>query len=354
MLLGCATPERLEYTRLVMGVQCRIVLYAPDRAAGDDAARAAFAELARLERIFSDYRDTSEVSALARHAGTQPMRVSPELIEILQDADRVHRATGGVFDVTVGPVSRLWREARRVGTPPDPFELADALALVGASSLHLDPEAGTVLLEHPGMSLDLGGIAKGYSVQQALGVLRERGVRRALVALAGDLALGDPPPGRRGWRIALPCPAEPLGAGALQPLLHTAGAGAFQPPLHVATNARPVTTSLLQANTCISTSGPEEQSIEVDGRRLSHIIDPRTGMGGESPVTVTVIAPRGAIADALASALTLLDTAAGRAVLAAFSEATVYVGVSDLASRGADAGGRETGHATPGAGNVPP
>ncbi len=273
-----------------MGVQCRIVLYADDRAAGDDAARAAFAELNRLDRIFSDYLLSSEVSALGQAAGVHPIAVSHELLEVLEDARRVHEATGGAFDVTIGPVTLLWRESRRTGVPPDPFALADALALVDARAVRIDREASTVLLERPGMSLDLGGIAKGYSARRAVDLLRARGVPRALVALAGDIAVGDPPPGTPGWRIATPDPAR----------------------------------TLTLSNTCISTAGPDEQSMVVDGRRRSHIIDPRTGMGAASMLSVTVASPRGSIADALSSALTLLDEAACRIALAAFPDAVAF------------------------------
>lgn len=297
---ACASPPltRCEYTRVVMGVQCRIVLYAPDSEAGAGAARAAFHELARLEQIFSDYRETSEVSALASAAGARAVRVSPELVELLEIARRVHDATDGAFDVTVGPAVLLWRESRRTGEPPSEAAVARARTLIDGAAVRIDQ--WQVLLERPGMRLDLGGIAKGYSAQEALGVLRERGTHRSMVAIAGDIAVGDPPPGADGWRIGLPAPRDDV--------------------------------VLVLANTCISTSGDREQVVETQSERSAHIIDPRTGLGSTTLRTVTVVAASGAVADALASALSLLDGPAAARALQSFPRAEVVGGADDAST----------------------
>jgi len=270
-----------------MGVQCRIVAYAPGAEPAADAARAAFAELARLEGVFSDYRDSSEVSALARAAGVESLPVSADLVEVLTLARRVHDATGGAFDVTVGPASRLWRESRRTSRPPDNEALRAARDLIDGTAIRVDASARTVMLERPGMCLDLGGIAKGYSAQRALAVLARRGLPCSMVALAGDVAAGDPPPGAAGWRIGTP-PALGLGS------------------------------ALLLSNTSVSTSGDEEQSVVIEGRHSSHLLDPRTGWSGSPAATTTVVCRDGAVADALATAIATLDQARAAQAIGAF------------------------------------
>jgi thiamine biosynthesis lipoprotein len=269
---GCASQpplERREFTRLCMGVQCRITLYASDESNAEAAAAEAFREVSRLEQIMSDYRPSSEVSKLCARAGEGPVQVSQELFEVLEVSRRVSKASGGAFDVTVGPLVALWREARQTGQMPDTAALARAKHLVGWELIELDGETRCVTLGRPGMKLDLGGIGKGYAAARAVGVLRSRGMPRCLVALAGDIAAGDAPPGAKGWRIGV------VGGGEM----------------HL-------------ANASVSTSGDSEQFVEIGGVRYSHIVDPRTGLGVVGgPSAVTVWGRDGALVDAVASAV---------------------------------------------------
>src|SRR5204863_5100341 len=126
--------------------------------------------------------------------------VSDELFDILQKSQRVAELSDGAFDVTVGPVVRLWRRARRTGELPDSEMLTRARTSVGWKKLHLNAREKAVTLTAPNMQLDLGGIAKGYAADAALAVLKEHGISRALVAASGDIAVGDAPPGLSGWK----------------------------------------------------------------------------------------------------------------------------------------------------------
>ena len=262
-----------------MGLWVRIVLYAPGDSAARTAARAAFARIVLLENKMSDWRPESELRVLERRPGEwQP--VSAELFDVLARAVEVARASDGAFDPTVGPLVTLWRQARRTGQLPGRAALDSARRLVGWTSIHLDTLRRRVRLAQSGIRLDLGGIAKGWILQDVLGVLAGAGVRSALVEAGGDLVVGDPPPGRRGWEVDVP--------GADSGFARRAGT---------------------LANAAIATSGAAAQFVEIDGVRYSHVVDPRTGLGLTSPVQAFVIAPHGATADALATASTVADEA---------------------------------------------
>jgi thiamine biosynthesis lipoprotein len=276
---------RSEFSELHMGVEVRIVLYARDDRHAREAARAAFDRLAALEDIMSDYRPKSEIRSLVRRSG-EWVNVSEPLFTVLARAVEIARATDGAFDPTVGPLVTLWREARRVHRLPRDAELDSARARVGWRRIALDSVRRRVRLAHPGMRLDLGGIAKGYVVQQATHTLRAHGVVSALVEAGGDIAVTDAPPGEAGWRI------EVSGADST-----------------VRTRAATL------ANACISTSGPSAQYLEIGGVRYSHVVDPRTGIGLTSGAQATVIAADGALADALSTALTILGRGAATSLL---------------------------------------
>ena len=205
---------RFHFTEPHMGTRFQITLYAPDEAVAKKAAAAAFARIASLDAIMSDYRPASELMQLCGKAGGDPVVVSPELFFVLQKADAVSRLSDGAFDVTVGPVVRLWRLARRTQRLPDAESLHKALALVGYKNVKLDAKSASVQLVKPGMQLDLGGIAKGYAADEAQQVLKKHGVTRALVAAGGDIAVSDPPPDATGWNIAI----YPLEPGADKPV----------------------------------------------------------------------------------------------------------------------------------------
>jgi thiamine biosynthesis lipoprotein len=289
---------RFEKTRVEMAVPVRIVLYASDAEAANRAAEAALAKFHQLNDILSDYDPQSELRQLCLTAGgRKAVPVSDDLWTVLCHAQCVSKRSGGAFDVTVGPVVRLWRQARRTKRMPSPERLDAARATVGYRLLWLDPRRRTVELKKSGMRLDLGGIAKGYAVDEALRVLREHGITRALVDAGGDIGLGDPPPGRPGWLIGVARPR----AGA--------------PPERY----------LWLSRVAIATSGDTRQFVKIDGRRYSHIVDPRSGLGLTDHGTVTVIAPKCITADSLASAVSVLGPKPGFDLIEATPEAAALV-----------------------------
>jgi thiamine biosynthesis lipoprotein len=300
-VLTAAPPNRAliryTYTEYHMGIDARLVVYAPDRVSAEDACTAAFARIAALDSIMSDYRRDSELTRLSARAGGPPVPVSPDLFRVLHRAQEVARNSDGAFDITVGPLVALWRAARKTGVLPDPAELQRARRLVGWQKLRLDETARTVQLAVPGMKLDLGGIAKGDAADQAQRVLAQHGITRTLVELGGDIVVSGPPPGEEGWTIRVP---------------------------NAATTQRPA--DLRFAHRAISTSGDTEQFVIIGGRRYSHIIDPRTGQALTNRVQVTVTAPDGLTSDPLSTALCVLGKADHK-LLRAYSGTTAYVRV---------------------------
>jgi thiamine biosynthesis lipoprotein len=252
-----------------MGTDIRIVLYARNAGAAQHAERAAFAEVAAVDAALSDYRPDSEVSRISDAAGRSAVVVGPRTIEALQAAISFAVVTGGAFDPTVGPLSVVWRKSRATGRPPSAAAARKAASLVGWKDLMIT--GSTARLARSGMRLDLGGIGKGFACDRALDVLAGAGVRRALVACGGDFAVGDPPPGSSGWRIAI--------------------------------EGGPV---LLLAHTGVSTSGDTQQYLVVGGKKLSHIFDPRTGAPISGMGLVTVVAENATASDALATAFSVM------------------------------------------------
>jgi len=257
--------QRFEAVEPHMGTLVRIQVYAAGAAQAQVAFQAGFARIAALDDALSDYKPDSELNRL-------PNPVSVDLFRVLAAAQALAVETDGAFDVTVGPLTRLWR----AGRVPDAATIAEARRHVGYRKLHLDAVARTVTLDDPAMRLDMGAIAKGYAADEALQAIAAAGCPIALVAVSGDLAIGDPPPGKTGW--------------------HVDAGGDVRTVSRVA----------------ISTSGDTEQHVDSAGVRYSHIVDPATGIGLTRSHLMTVIARRGIDADALATAASVLGPERGR------------------------------------------
>lgn len=279
--------QRYEYSSRHMGTLFRVVLYAPSDSIARTAATAAFNRIDTLNSILSDYISKSELSRLSRFSGKDTaVYVSSPLFQVLHKAREVSMETDGAFDITVGPYVQLWRSMQKESDPrlPTPRELKKAGQKVGYRHLRLNQHNQTVRLTKAGMQLDLGGIAKGYALDEALLVLQKYGIEAALIDGGGDIAVGKAPLGKRGWSIEVQTYPE---AGSTERL------------------------TLVLANKAVATSGDLYQHIEIDGTRYSHIIDPRTGLGLTEQSQVTVVAPDGITADSYASALSVLDPQKG-------------------------------------------
>jgi thiamine biosynthesis lipoprotein len=274
------TPERLEYVRIRMGVPFRITVYADDAALANSAADAAFRRVKVLNDVFSDYDPRSEARRLTKAAQPGvPQTVGSDMRHLLERSLAIAAQTDGAFDVTVGPVTKLWRRAKRTKELPPEDELRRAVSLVGYQQLSLDAEASTVSFAQAGIELDFGGIACGYACDEILRIFREHGLNRVLVESSGDIVAGNPPPGKDHWTIGIGSLARP---------------------------DAPPEKFIALVNRAVTTSGDAYQFVEFDGVRYSHIVDPKTGLGLKTRSSATVIAADCTTADALATAASVI------------------------------------------------
>lgn len=286
--------QRFEYSEVKMGVRARIVVYAASRKSAEKGCQSAFNRINTLENVMSDYRPDSELMKLSLKAGSKPVPVSDDLLRVLRISQDISKRSDGAFDITVGPVVKLWRKARKSGALSPQNELDSAQKLVGWRKIVIDGRRWTVTLETPGMQLDLGGIAKGYACQEAVITLRRNGIGRALVEMGGDIVVSGPPPGKKGWEIENE-------------------------------NAHNAADKLLILRDCaVSSSGDIEQFVEIGGKRYSHIVDPKTGVGLTSRTAVTIITPTGGLSDGLSTALCVLGEKRGRALLRDYPRARAW------------------------------
>lgn len=291
-------PARHEFVQMHMGMPFKLALYAADEASANVAARAAFARIKELNGVMSDYEPESELMLLCKTAGQgKPVKVSDDLLAVLTRSCQLSERSGGAFDVSVGPLVKLWRKARRSKELPHPDQIESARAAVDYRQIRIDAKAQTIELLKPGMQLDLGGIAVGYAIDQALDVLKKLGVRSALIDGSGDIGVSDAPPGTDGWRIGI-APLEP--------------------------DADP-SRFLLLKNAAVTTSGDAWQYVEIAGKRYSHIVDPHTGLGLTERSSVTVIARDCTAADSYATAVSVLGPERGMKLIEETPAAAVLI-----------------------------
>lgn len=273
--VSAQTHTRLSFKKPMMGTQVRIVLYATDSLVAAEAVKSAFARISELNQHLSDYLTESELNRLS-NTHDQSVLVEDDLWQVLTTAQEISNASDGAFDVTTGRVTRLWRWAMRRKMLPDSSTLGEAMESVGYKFLHLNSERQTVRLQKDKMRLDLGGIAKGYAADQALDVLKQKGFAIAAVNVGGDIALGEAPPNSDGWSIQV-----------------------FE--------GESDADKMILSNCGIAVSGDAYRYFEDQGQRYSHIVDPVTGYGVTHERKVAVIAPTSMIADAWASAYSVMN-----------------------------------------------
>ena len=257
---------RVEVSDEAMGTTFTVVVHGRDREALALAARAALAEAVRLDNLLSNFKTDSEWSAMNREAARAPFVVSPELFNVLEACLTYNRDTDGAFDVSVGPLMKVWGFFKGEGTLPSAAVVKRALEDVGFGNVRLDRATRTVHFLQPGVELDPGGIGKGYAIDRMVEVLKDRGVRAAFLSAGGSsiYGLGAPPDHPRGWSVVIRNPRAPSGV---------------------------VSTQFLK-DASVSTSGSDEKFFRAGGRAYSHIMDPRTGSPAIGISSVSVIAPR--------------------------------------------------------------
>jgi thiamine biosynthesis lipoprotein len=295
--IGFANKKRIKADsgyQLVMGTFARIVVVARDTTTADKCVQDALAKIRAVDERMSDYKEDSEISRVNRKAAQKPVQVSPSTFEVLQRSITFSKLTDGAFDVTVGPLVDLFHKAEKDLSAPSQEEFAQAKKKVGFEKLILDDANRTVRFTVDGMRLDLGGIAKGYGIDQAVEAARRGGAVGVMVDIGGDVrCFGVPPEGREHWRIGLQDPnsaVEGMNGGGL-------------------------VMTLKVTNAAVATSGDYQQFVIIKGKRYSHIMNRKTGTSVEGLTSVTIITDNATDADALATAVSVMGPEKGVALI---------------------------------------
>ncbi len=279
-LQGRAQLQRFSFSQPKMGSPLTITFYDADSLHAAVTAQQCFNLVDKYVLVYSDYIDSSELNLLCAKSGTGiTVQVSAELMDIMLQSKMAFEKSDGSFDITLGPLTKLWRKARKEKKFPGEKMVKEKLALTGFDKIIIDSLQQTILLTQKGMQLDLGGIAQGYIAQKLINFLKENNIANALVNVSGDIAVIGAPPNTQGWVIGINVPQSD------KELLNQ---------------------QLLITNKAVTTSGDVYQFLEHNGKRYSHIINPKTGYGITSRRNVTVIANDAATADWLTKACSLL------------------------------------------------
>jgi FAD:protein FMN transferase len=290
--------EWLYREEAIMGTRCAVEVWAEDHAKGEAAIDTVFADMRRIDLLMSTYKPDSEVSRVNAGAARAPVAISVELFNLLQTAQQYSRLSNGVFDITYASVGYLYDYRNHVH--PNGQAIAAALPSVDYRQLQFDPVAHTVAFGKPGMRIDLGGIAKGYSVDRGIDLLKAQGIGRAMVNAGGDTrVMGD----RFGkpWVIGIRHPDRKDEYVLRVPLEDAA----------------------------FSTSGDYERFFEEGGVRYHHILDPRTGMSPHAVRSVTIIASNATRTDGLSKTVFILGPEKGLAFINSLPDADAIVIAAD-------------------------
>jgi thiamine biosynthesis lipoprotein len=270
-----------KYHQVSMGTVVEITLVGEDEEAANKATLQSFQEIKRIEHLMSPWIDSSDVTRINQSAGKEWVKVSQETLRVIKKAREISELSEGGFDITVGPLTQLWRIARERGIPPSTEELKQKLDLVNFKDVLVNPNKG-VFLRKGGMAIDLGGIAKGHAVDRTFELLRTLGYKNLIVNAGGDLRVGglksDQP-----WSIGIQDPRS----------------------------SEKIMARVSVSDAAIATSGDYEKFFIYQGKRYHHIFNPKDGLPSDGCQSVTIICKEGMVADALATAVFVLGPEKG-------------------------------------------
>ena len=270
-----------KYHQVAMGTVIEITLISDDEEAANKAALRAFQEIKRIETLMSPWIDSSDVTRINRFAGKERVKVSTETMEVIKKAQEISELSEGGLDITIGPLTELWRMAREKKIPPSIDEVKGKLDLVNFKNIGIDPE-GNIFLQKTGMAIDLGGIAKGYAVDRAFELLMSLGYQNLIVNAGGDLRVGGSKK-NQPWSIGIQNPRE----------------------------SGKILARISVFDAAVATSGDYEKFFIYQGKRYHHIFNPKNGFPVEGCQSATILCKKGMIADALATAVFVLGREKG-------------------------------------------
>ena len=274
-----AQTRKFSYSEIKMGSAFNLIIVSTNSNKANHLARKSYELVDSLSHIFSNYDSSSELSKINASAGLLPYKMSTAMLDLVQKSQDAYIQSKGAYDISIGPLSTLWRNARKAKLFPDSSTVVATKKLVGLNQVKINKRLGTIFLPNADMQLDFGGIAKGYIAQWVINYLKANGIQQALADAGGDIVMSGAPLNQKGWLIAVNLPES------TDELMNK---------------------KLLLSNAAVATSGDVYQFIEYKGVKYSHIINPLTGYGVTNLRNVTIIAKTGSTADWLATACSIL------------------------------------------------
>lgn len=274
-----AQTRKFSYSEMKMGSAFNLIIVSADSNKANHLARKSYELVDSLNHIFSNYDSSSELSKINASAGLLPYKMSTAMLDLVQKSQYAYIQSKGAYDISIGPLSSLWRNARKAKLFPEASTVLATKKLVGFAQIKINKRLGTIFLPSVDMQLDFGGIAKGYIAQWVINFLKANGIQQALVDAGGDIVMSGPPLNQQGWLIGVNLPE---------------------------TTDQLLNKKLQLSNCSVATSGDVYQFIEYKGVKYSHIINPLTGYGVTNLRNVTIVAKTGATADWLATACSIL------------------------------------------------
>jgi len=274
-----AQTRKFSYSEMKMGSAFNLIIVSADSNKANHLARKSYELVDSLNHIFSNYDSSSELSKINASAGLLPYKMSTAMLDLVQKSQYAYIQSKGAYDISIGPLSSLWRNARKAKLFPEASTVLATKKLVGLNQVKINKRLGTIFLPNANMQLDFGGIAKGYIAQWVINFLKANGIQQALVDAGGDIVMSGAPLNQQGWLIGVNLPE---------------------------TTDQLLNKKLQLSNCSVATSGDVYQFIEYKGVKYSHIINPLTGYGVTNLRNVTIVAKTGATADWLATACSIL------------------------------------------------
>lgn len=274
-----AQTRKFSYSEMKMGSAFNLIIVSADSNKANHLARKSYELVDSLNHIFSNYDSSSELSKINASAGLLPYKMSRAMLDLVQKSQYAYIQSKGAYDISIGPLSSLWRKARKAKLFPEASTVLATKKLVGLNQVKINKRLGTIFLPNANMQLDFGGIAKGYIAQWVINFLKANGIQQALADAGGDIVMSGAPLNQQGWLIGVNLPE---------------------------TTDQLLNKKLQLSNCSVATSGDVYQFIEYKGVKYSHIINPLTGYGVTNLRNVTIVAKTGATADWLATACSIL------------------------------------------------
>lgn len=284
---GAPQPKAYKKVLLLMGTRFELAAVSENEQAANAAIDAGVEEIKRIEALISEWQPTSQTSAINRAAGSMPVSVDKELYDLIFRSIKISKLTGGAFDISFAAAYKLWKFDGSMKQLPAPELVEASVAHIDYRKIILDPKNNSVFLSDPDMKIGFGAIGKGYAANRARDVMRKMGIKAGVVNAAGDMITWGKQADGQPWYVGIADPAE-----------------------------KDKVFSWLTANeTAVVTSGDYEKYAEINGKRYSHIIDPRTGYPATGLKSVTIICPDAELADALATATFVLGAEEGLSLI---------------------------------------